>query len=139
MRYHRLSRLMNQVVQTEKSFCGPPLLAVSQYCAENASLPSSPFIFSRTESGSRTGESASPRRRRWTFVSDRNDLVDPGDGGEGEGLPFLGLAGHEAGKIIDMDALHDDDDRAGAFVVETGQQSVLVPFVAGIAFGLGIG
>jgi hypothetical protein len=46
------------------------------------------------------------------------------------------LAGHEAGKIVHMD---DDDDRAGAFVVEAGQQGVLEPFVAGIAFGFGMG
>ena len=38
-----------------------------------------------------------------------------------------------------MDALHDDDDRAGAFVVEAGQQGVLEPFVGRIALGLGIG
>jgi hypothetical protein len=69
----------------------------------------------------------------------RNNLVELGDGGKVEDLPFIGLAGHEAGKIIHVDALHDDDDGAGAFVVEAGQQGVLEPFVAGVAFGLGIG
>ena len=38
-----------------------------------------------------------------------------------------------------MDALHDDDDRAGAFVVEAGQQGVLEPFVGGVALGFGMG
>jgi hypothetical protein len=68
-----------------------------------------------------------------------NDLVDLGDGGQVEDLPFIGLAGHEAGKVIHMDALHDDDDRAGAFVVEAGQQGALEPFVDRIALGFGMG
>jgi hypothetical protein len=66
----------------------------------------------------------------------RNILVDLGDGGKVEDLPLIGLAGHETGQVIHMDALHDDDDRAGAFVVEAGQQGVLEPFVGRIALGL---
>ena len=68
-----------------------------------------------------------------------NDLVDLGDGGKVKDLPFIGLAGHEAGQVVHMDALHDDDDRAGAFVVEAGQQGVLEPLVGGVALGFGMG
>ena len=69
----------------------------------------------------------------------RNFLVDLGDGGKVEDLPFIGLAGHEAGQVIHVDALHDDNDRPGALIVETRQQGVLEPFVGRIAPGLGIG
>jgi hypothetical protein len=48
------------------------------------------------------------------------------------------LRRHQLAAIVHVNALHDDDDRAGAFVVEAGQQGVLEPFVGRIAFGLGI-
>jgi hypothetical protein len=67
-----------------------------------------------------------------------NILVDFGDGWKTEDFPFTGLAGHEAGQIIRMEPLHNDDDRAGAFVIETGQQGVLEPFIAGVALGVGM-
>jgi hypothetical protein len=36
-----------------------------------------------------------------------------------------------------MQALHDDDDAAGAFVVEAGEQRVVVPFVDRLSTDLG--
>jgi hypothetical protein len=36
-----------------------------------------------------------------------------------------------------MQALHDDDDAAGAFVVEAGEQRVVVPFVDRLAANVG--
>ena len=73
-------------------------------------------------------------RRRY-----RNVLVGLGDGGKIENLPLVGLACDKAGQVIHMDALHDDDDRARALVVEARQQRVLEPFIGGVALGLGIG
>ena len=65
------------------------------------------------------------RRRDW------NVLVGLGYGGQVEDLPFVGLARTKAGQVVHVDALHDDDDRARALVVQTGQQSIGEPLVGG--------
>ena len=69
----------------------------------------------------------------------RNVFVDLGDGGKVKDLPFVGLVGDEAGEIVHVDALHDNDDRASPLVVKAGQQRILEPFVGRVALGLGIG
>src|SRR5271169_5163377 len=46
-----------------------------------------------------------------------------------ENCPLIGLAQQKAGQIVHVDALHDDDDRAGSLVVEARQQRVREPLV----------
>ena len=47
-----------------------------------------------------------------------------------ENLPFIGLAQQKACQIVDVNALHYDDDCSRPLVVETGQQRIDVPLVS---------
>jgi hypothetical protein len=49
------------------------------------------------------------------------------------------LGGHEAGEVVHVDALHDDDDRTRAFVVKPGQEGVGEPLVGALPLGRGEG
>ena len=63
-------------------------------------------------------------------------LVGFGDRRKAHHLPWL-LAEHVADEVVLVQALHDDDDAATAFVVEPAVESVEVPFVGGVAPRIG--
>jgi hypothetical protein len=55
---------------------------------------------------------------------------------EGQHGPVV-LRQYVADEVVLMQTLHDDDDAAGAFVVEAGEQRVVVPFVDRLSTDLG--
>ncbi len=149
--------MTTHVVQTEKSFSGPPLLAVSQLENGEPLFLRRQFVIAISPSALDHGAAGRDRHllilRRERVAAEfalkllkhrkrlahrrqhltgrsmvdarcryRNVFVGLGDGRKVEDFPFVRLLSDETGQIIHMDALHDNDDRASAFVVEAGQQ-----------------
>ena len=65
----------------------------------------------------------------------RDFAIVVGDRRQAKDFPFVGLFSQKAGHIVHMNALHDDDDGAGALVVEARQQRVRKPLICAGAFG----
>ena len=61
-------------------------------------------------------------------------FVDFGDGGEGENLPAL-LTYQVSNEVIFVESLHDHDDHARGFVIQTGKQRAVEPFIDASALG----
>ena len=64
-------------------------------------------------------------------IARRDRYVDLrlGDRRQAKHLPFFGGPGEKTGQIVHMDPLHNDDDRAGLFVVEPGHHGICYPLV----------
>ena len=65
--------------------------------------------------------------------ADPDDLSFLGNRRELENFPFIGRANQIAREVIEVDALHDDDDAAVDLVVEAGQEGVPEPVVGALA------
>ena len=61
-------------------------------------------------------------------------FVDFGDGGEGENLPAL-LTYQVSDEVIFVQSLHYHDDHARGFVIQTGKQRAVEPFIDASALG----
>src|SRR5580658_7557192 len=61
-------------------------------------------------------------------------FVDFGDGGEGENLPAL-LTYQVSDEVIFVESLHDHDDHTRGFVIQTGKQRAVEPFIDASALG----
>jgi len=53
-------------------------------------------------------------------------------------MPVL-LLPHMRDQIIHMQALHDEDNDVGGFIIESGIQGVVIPGIHRLAFGFGEG
>jgi len=73
------------------------------------------------------------------LIADLNALALERDGGQVQDRPLVGLRGHKSRKVVHVDALHHQDDCAGALVVKSGQESVGVPLVRALALRRGEG
>ena len=62
-------------------------------------------------------------------ISKRNGLFELGNRREAQKLPFVGLTQQKAGQVVHVNALHDDYDGAGPFVVEARQQGIGEPLI----------
>ncbi len=70
------------------------------------------------------------------IVSIACTLVGFGDRGKIHNLPWL-LSEHVADQVVLVQPLHDDDNRAAAFVVEPAVEGVEIPLVGGVAPRIG--
>src|SRR5215204_7566506 len=73
------------------------------------------------------------------MIADADALILFRNGGQGQHGPLVRLARHEAGEVVHVDALHDDDDPIRALVVEAREKGVGKPLVGRLALRLGEG
>jgi hypothetical protein len=72
------------------------------------------------------------------FRPNRDALLDFGNSGQVQVLPTL-LLEQVSDEIIDVEALHNDDDRVGDFIIQAGQKRIAVPPFDLLSRGLGVG
>src|ERR1700686_3813367 len=107
------------MIQSRLIMAPPGGAGICWYCAENASLPICSFNASSTSTGSRSGDNASPNLRRYVcpaqvgIASSESAIA-----GRLRTSHSSDCSNQKARQVIDVNALHHNDNGAGAFVIQ---------------------